>query len=98
LLVLAILAVAFPVAIAFIISWETPTKGLGDRGIMELTYCGMWVLNWIITFGASFKWGDEALFKIFYYWNMIWSVGSLLVLFAAFQGTWIVYTTVMKWI
>jgi hypothetical protein len=79
-------AVAVPSALAFIMSWETPTKGLGDRGIMELSYCGMWVLNWIITIGASFKWDGKMLFKI-YYWNTFWSVASLFVLFAAFQGT-----------
>jgi hypothetical protein len=41
LLLFAIAAVALPVAISFIMSWFTPTIGLGDRGTMELSYCAM---------------------------------------------------------
>jgi hypothetical protein len=86
LLLPAIAAVALPIAIAFIMSWYTPTIGLGDRGIMELTFAGMWILNFIITLGASLRWHREELFKI-YIWNIFWSLGSLYVLFGAFQGT-----------
>jgi hypothetical protein len=86
LLLPAMAAVALPVAIAFVMSWYTPTIGLGDRGIMELSFAGMWILNFIITLGASLKWDKEKLFKI-YIWNSIWSFGSLYVLFGAFQGT-----------
>jgi hypothetical protein len=86
LLLPAIAAVALPVAIAFIMSWYTPTTGLGDRGIMELVFAGMWILNFIITLGASLVWHKKNLFKI-YFWNALWSLGSLYVLFGAFQGT-----------
>ena len=67
LLLFAITAVALPVAIAFIMSWFTPTIGLGDRGIMELSYCAMWLMNWIITIGTSMRWDDDKLFKIYIY-------------------------------
>jgi hypothetical protein len=65
LLLLAMAAVALPVAIAFVMSWYTPTIGLGDRGIIELSFAGMWILNFIITLGASLKWDKEKLFKIY---------------------------------
>jgi hypothetical protein len=85
LLLPAIAAVALPVAIAFIMSWFTPTIGLGDRGIMELSFAGMWILNFLITLFASSIWREEKLFKI-YIWNTFWSLGSLYILFGAFQG------------
>ncbi len=85
LLLLTTTAVALPVFIAFIMSWYTPTIGLGDRGIVELSFAGMWVMNWSITMGASLKCKGKQLFRI-YWWNTIVSLGSLIVLFAAFQG------------
>ena len=85
LLLPALAAVALPVIIAFIMSWFTPTIGLGDRGIMELSFAGMWILNFFITLVASLKWHGEKLFKI-YWWNIFWSFVSLYVLFGAFQG------------
>jgi hypothetical protein len=85
LLLPAIAAVALPVAIAFIMSWYTPTTGLGDRGIMELAFAGMWILDFLVTLTASLVLGGRTLFKI-YIWNTFWSLGSLYVLFGAFQG------------
>jgi hypothetical protein len=85
LLFLVLLAVTLPVVSAFLISWFTPTVGLGDRGIMELSFAGFWVLNWVLTYVASRCWHDGGLFRIMW-WNLFWSLGSLVVLFAAFQG------------
>jgi len=85
LLFLVLLAVTLPVVSAFLISWFTPTVGLGDRGIMELSFAGFWVLNWVLTYVASRCWHDGGLFRIMW-WNLFWSLGSLAVLFAAFQG------------
>lgn len=85
LLFLVLLAVTLPVVSAFLISWFTPTVGLGDRGIMELSFAGLWVINWVLTYAASKCWGNERLFRIMW-WNLFWSLGSLAVLFAAFQG------------
>ncbi|KAN0092402.1 hypothetical protein V8E51_018249 [Hyaloscypha variabilis] len=85
LLLPAIAAVALPVVIAFIMSWFTPTIGLGDRGIGELSFAGMWILNFFITLFASSIWREDKLFKI-YIWNTFWSIGSLYILFGAFQG------------
>lgn len=85
LLFVVIAAVGSPIAIAFLMSWFTPTVGLGDRGIVELSFAGLWVLNFIITRVASLKWHGKDMFKI-YLWNTFWSLASLFVLFAAFQG------------
>lgn len=88
LLLPAIAAVALPVAIAFIMSWYTPTTGLGDRGIMELSFAGMWILNFLITMSGSLMLPEKNLHQLFkiYFWNTFWSLGSLYILFGAFQG------------
>ncbi|PMD52351.1 uncharacterized protein K444DRAFT_620005 [Hyaloscypha bicolor E] len=88
LLLPAIAAVAFPVVIAFIMSWYTPTTGLGDRGIMELSFAGMWILNFLITMSGSLMLPEKNLHQLFkiYFWNTFWSLGSLYILFGAFQG------------
>jgi hypothetical protein len=85
LLFLVLLAVTLPVMSAFLISWFTPTVGLGDRGIMELSFAGFWVLNWVLTYVASRCWHNDGLFRIMW-WNLFWSLGGLVVLFTAFQG------------
>ncbi|MCJ1436891.1 hypothetical protein MMC27_006273 [Xylographa pallens] len=91
--VLVIVAVAFPVMSAFLLSWITPTVGLGDRGIMELSFAGLWVVNYFLTLAAS-KWlRPESLFRIVW-WNLFWSLASLIVLFAAFEG-W--FNSCMSW-
>jgi hypothetical protein len=88
LLLPAIAAVALPVVIAFIMSWYTPTTGLGDRGIMELSFAGMWILNFLITMSGSLMLPEKNLHQLFkiYFWNTFWSLGSLYILFGAFQG------------
>jgi hypothetical protein len=86
LLFLVVLSVALPVLSAFLISWFTPTVGLGDRGIMELSFAGLWLFNWAFTQVVSkFLHDGRSLFKIMW-WNLFWSLASLVVLFAAFQG------------
>jgi hypothetical protein len=85
LLVLAFLAVLIPCGLAFAMSWFTPTVGLGDRGLMELSYTAVWLLNWGITNSASQRFKGRALFRIMW-WNVFWSLATLVVLFAAFQG------------
>jgi hypothetical protein len=85
LLFLVVLAVALPVVSAFLISWFTPTVGLGDRGIMELSFAGFWVFNWALTHVMSRFLAYRSLFRIMW-WNLFWSLASLIVLFTAFQG------------
>jgi hypothetical protein len=85
LLSVVVTAVALPVASAFLISWFVPTVGLGDRGIMELSFGGLWLFNWAVTHFAGKYWKGQRLFKIMW-WNLFWSLASLLVLFTAFQG------------
>ena len=84
-LFLVTMAVALPVVSAFLLSWVTPTVGLGDRGIMELSFAGLWVLNYPLTLVASKYLRPESLFRIMW-WNFFWSLASLTPLFAAFQG------------
>lgn len=86
LLLPAIAAVAVPFVFAFLMSFFTPTIGVGARGIMELSFGGMWLLMFGITLLASGRWSGRQLFKI-YIWYTFWAVGSLIVLFAAFDGT-----------
>ncbi|MCJ1413783.1 hypothetical protein MMC32_000108 [Xylographa parallela] len=89
--VLVIVAVAFPVVSAFFLSWITPTVGLGDRGIMELSFAGLWVVNYVLTLAASQWLRPESLFRIVW-WNLFWSLASLVVLFTAFQGEFCVFS------
>lgn len=85
LLVLAFLAVLIPCGLAFAMSWYTPTQGLGDRGLMELAYTAIWLFNWGVTNFASQHFKGRALFRVMW-WNLFWSLATLVVLFAAFQG------------
>ena len=96
LLLPTVAAVALPVIIAFIMSWYTPTIGLDDRGIMELSFAGMWILNFFLTLVASLKWHREKLFKI-YQWNIFWSFVSLYNLFDAFQGRFLRSQSLHLW-
>ncbi|MCJ1405053.1 hypothetical protein MMC11_008279 [Xylographa trunciseda] len=84
-LFLVIMAVAIPVLSAFLLSWFTPTVGLGDRGILELSFAGFWLFNWGLTHVASKFVSPRSLFRIMW-WNLFWALASLVVLFAAFQG------------
>lgn len=48
LLSLAFFSLFSSFAIAFLMSWFTPTVGLGGRGIAELTYFSVWIINFFI--------------------------------------------------
>lgn len=90
LLLLVVFGVVLPVAFAFYMSWSTPTVGLGDRGIMELSCMAMWTLNFGISFFAGKLWerkgwSNWTLFRM-YWWNIMLAIGSLYILFGAFQG------------
>ena len=47
LLALAFLSVLVAFSISFMMSWYTPTVGLGGRGIAELTYVSVWIVNFV---------------------------------------------------
>jgi hypothetical protein len=88
LLCVVLTAVAFPVVSAFLISWFVPTVGLGDRGILELSFAGLWLFNWALTHVVGKYWRGRELFRIMW-WNLFWSLASLVVLFTAFQGEYL---------
>ena len=52
---------------------------------MELSFAGLWILNCLLTLAASQRLRPESLFRIVW-WNLFWSLASLVVLFTAFQG------------
>jgi len=54
----------------------------GDRGTLFRRDVDLAVP---ITLGASLKWCDKRLFRM-YIWNTAWSIASLYVLFGAYQG------------
>ena len=43
--ILAFLSISATFTIAFIMSWLTPTRGLGGRGVAEISYLIMWTAN-----------------------------------------------------
>ncbi|KAI9801770.1 MAG: hypothetical protein M1825_003142 [Sarcosagium campestre] len=56
---LAFLSVTIPMLAAFTMSYLTPTRGIGARAIIELSYWGWWVANGILIddlFHAVFNW------------------------------------------
>lgn len=52
---------------------------------MVLSYVGVWIGNLVITTVVSRIWTDRNLFRIMW-WNLFWSLASIVVLFAAFRG------------
>ena len=75
-----------PVVMAFRISRLTPTVGLDDRGIMELSFAGLWIFSCVLTNIAAQFWTGWDLFRLFWWNLLLWPLLSLYVLFGAFQG------------
>ena len=48
LIFLAFLSLSLSFTVSFLMSWVTPTVGIGGRGIAELTYFGVWILNFLL--------------------------------------------------
>jgi hypothetical protein len=89
LLLLSVLPVLMAATWAFLISWYTPTVGLGGRGLAELAFLLTWLVNWIVTLGVGRLMGELRVFAFFIFSRVKDSVLSLFmlyVLFGAFQG------------
>lgn len=81
----ATLSVTGAWAFSFVMSWVTPTAGLGCRSFMEIGFFCAWVLNFLISYGVSRRskgtW-PSALFLC----DLIIAVPTVLCLFLAFRG------------
>jgi hypothetical protein len=92
LLLLSILPVVMAATWSFLISWNTPTMGLGDRGIVELSFLLTWLVNWIVTLSIGRMLGNLGDLRMFIFFIFSWVKDSVLslfmlyVLFGAFQG------------
>lgn len=87
LLFTAFLSVAIAWIISFLISWYTPTVGLGGRGICEIVFILVWLCNFIHSQWWGTQFSGRKLFNVVLIKDGAISFAMLLVLFAAFQGT-----------
>lgn len=87
LLFTAFLSVAMAWTMSFMISWYTPTVGLGGRGICEIVFVSVWVCNFIHTQWWATQFSGRKLFVLVWIKDGAISFAMLFVLFAAFQGT-----------
>lgn len=83
----AFLSVAMAWAISFMISWFTPTVGLGGRGICEIVFISVWLCNFLHTQWWGTQFNGRTLFTMVWIKDGVISFAMLFVLFAAFQGT-----------
>ena len=70
---LAILSIWVSFAISFTMSWFTPTRGLGGRGVAEMTYLVVWTVNFLINEWMSMCIKDRK--RLF---NLIWAKDSVI--------------------
>ena len=87
LLFTAFLSVAMAWTMSFLISWYTPTVGLGGRGIAEIVFLLVWLCNFIHTQWLGTQFSGRKLFTLVWIKDGVISFSMLFVLFAAFQGT-----------
>jgi hypothetical protein len=91
---LALASVVIAFTFSFTMSWNTPTKGLGCRGLTELGFLAGWIVNAVTTlflrYGAVWWKKREAEYWI---WKWVWikngalAVISLSMLLFPFLGT-----------
>lgn len=86
LLFTAFLSVTMAWTISFMISWYTPTVGLGGRGICEIVFILVWVCNFVHTQWWGTQFSGRKLFVLVWIKDGAISFAMLFVLFAAFQG------------
>ena len=89
LLSLAFSSLVSSFAIAFLMSWFTPTVGLGGRGIAELSYFSVWVMNFFFNhwLTGSIKNG-KTFFTLMLGKDKIISLLVMLFFFLPFLGTY----------
>ncbi|KAL9078060.1 MAG: hypothetical protein Q9157_003028 [Trypethelium eluteriae] len=87
LLHLAFMSIASAWIMSFLMSWYTPTTGLGCRSITELSYFLVWLLSCAMTAILSrMVKGYFTLFMAIFVKDMFFAVPMVTVLFAAFKG------------
>ena len=80
LLALAFSSVLVAFGISFMMSWYTPTVGLGGRGIAELTYVTVWISNFVLDEWMASRVEDRR--TLFYrVWVKDTSISFLVILF-----------------
>ena len=86
-LALAILAVWTTFTISFMMSWLTPTRGLGGRGVAEISYVALWTTNFLINecIGGHVK-NRKRLFFLIWAKDTIISLLVVLFFFLPFIG------------
>ena len=75
LLICALLSVWASFSIAFMISWFTPTVGLGGRGVAELVFVALWTLNFVLSQWITSRIQDRK--KLF---NILWVKDTIIAL------------------
>ncbi|OCK73418.1 hypothetical protein K432DRAFT_430602 [Lepidopterella palustris CBS 459.81] len=96
---LAFLSVGGAFVFSFLMSWFTPTIGLGCRSITEMSYFLLWCLSCVLTqlfclfserFGESSerRARDRYLFFAVMIKDTLFAVPMTLILFLAFKGWW----------
>ena len=87
----AFLIVIFAFAMSFTISYSTPTKGIGGRGLAEILYLIVWIVNSFIDVWMTHKTNDDdngrkRLFVLIWQKDAIISLLVLLFFFLPFIG------------
>ena len=86
LLATSFISVGLSWAMSFLISWKTPTVGLGGRGICEIVFLVVWLGNFVFTEWLGTRIQGRRLFQWVWMIDTCISFSMLFVLFAAFQG------------
>ena len=92
LLVFSFIIVLSAFAVSFTMSYVTPTRGIGARGLMEIIYLSVWVANFLIdqVLTLMFKGveGRKKLFTITWIKDGLIATLALLFFFLPFIGKW----------
>jgi hypothetical protein len=86
LLSLSVFSVFSAAATAFLLSWFTPTYGMGDRSLAELSFVVFWVLNFVVSYAVCRGRQNRLAYIALSIKDLCFALGSLYVLLGAFQG------------
>ncbi|KAI5782080.1 hypothetical protein DFH27DRAFT_579712 [Peziza echinospora] len=92
-LLLAFLSVSLAFAIAFLLSWVTPTQGLGCRGLTQLGFFAGWIISFGMSCALKRIFAKSRNYKLL--WRLVtakdfflFAAPMLTVLHVAFMGWW----------
>ena len=85
-LFIAFLSLGASWALSFMISWRTPTVGIGGRGLCEMAFLVVWLASFMLTQWLGTRAKGRALFLLVWAIDTFISICAFLVLFVAFQG------------